>query len=323
MATEVWWADYSAAKRTSAQLKAHGYAGVIRYIDAPDRLRTKHTNKAEWDELGRGGLDRMLVFEHNTDDPLGGYARGRAYALRAKAGADYLDYAGPIFFCADRWFATPGHVTITPAMFRAYLDGAASVLGRARIGAYGFADAMDAAVGHAAFFWQAGSRSVVRDHVHAWQDNNHQPVVYGVQTDRNLIIKPMTGGGGAAGGGDTVSKADVEAGLVDYFERKRFEPSQPGDQPDMNLWGSIRHTHGYSLMTLQAVNRLTKLVAAQGNVSAEDIAEALRPLLAADLLPTLREVTAEALGDDNDELADQISTDVIEKMAAKLGQEGT
>jgi hypothetical protein len=185
-----YWADYSAGKLTASQLTKAGYSGAIRYIDAPDRLARKHTSKEEFDDHRQNGLGQRLVFEVQVNDPVGGFERGKVYAQRAKAGADYLGYQGLIFFCADGWFSSTG---VTPTLWRAYLDGAASILGRERVGAYGFADAMDAAVGHATEYWQAGARDVVRKHVHIWQDNTTQPVVDGIETDRNHILKPLEG----------------------------------------------------------------------------------------------------------------------------------
>lgn len=174
--------DYSAAKLTGAAIKAAGYLGAIRYIDAPEHWHAKHTNKAEYKDLLDAGLRVLLVFEVLTTDPDGGFAAGVKNATRAKAGADALGYAGPIFFCEDR----PN----TPSVpnWQAYLDGAASVLGIERVGAYGFHAAMDAAVGHASVFWQAGRRADVRKHVDYYQDNNTQVHVGGITCDRNLIL---------------------------------------------------------------------------------------------------------------------------------------
>ena len=58
------------------------------------------------------------------------------------------------------------------APWRSYLDGAASVLGIDRLGAYGFGPAIDAAQGHASYFWQAGRQSDVRTQTHIYQWNN-------------------------------------------------------------------------------------------------------------------------------------------------------
>src|SRR3990170_8084609 len=178
----MWWLNYSSAKLTGLVIKAAGYTGVIRYIDAPERLRTKHTNKTEYDSHVTAGLRVQLVMQNTTTDADGGFGGGVANATRALAGANYLGYTGAIYFVNDRTTVP------SPATWRAYLDGAASVLGLERTGAYGFRNAIDLAVGHATFFWQAGRRSDVAAHTHVWQDNNTQVTVAGVLCDRNLIL---------------------------------------------------------------------------------------------------------------------------------------
>lgn len=184
-----YWLDYSARQLSAAIVKGAGHSGVIRYIDDitdKNLVKTKHTTKAEYDDFVRNGVPVLLVMEVSTTDADGGYNRGVAYAQRAKRGADYLGYKGPIFFCNDK-----PTVSNTKA-WTDYLDGAASVLGIGRTGAYGFYNAMDAAKGHAAYFWQAGRKSDVRAHVHIWQDNNVQITVGGITCDRNMILKDIT-----------------------------------------------------------------------------------------------------------------------------------
>jgi hypothetical protein len=187
-----YWLDYSAGTLSAATIKAAGYEGVIRYVTAPRLMNPpgrnpKHTTKAEFDDHRRNGLKQLLVFQGGTTDADTGYSGGRDRALLALEGAQYLGYTGPIFFCNDR-------TTVPyPELWRSYLDGAAAVLGRGRVGAYGFGNAMDLAVGHASFFWQAGRRSEVRKHVNFWQDNNIQVTVGGITCDRNLPLVPMGG----------------------------------------------------------------------------------------------------------------------------------
>lgn len=183
-----YWLDYSAAKLSGKTIRDYGYTGVIRYIDAPDRLRTKHTNRDEYNDHIANGLHVLLVMQNTTTDADGGWNAGVANALRAKAGADYLGYVDIIFFTNDRTTVP------NPKAWQDYLDGAASVLGRDRVGAYGFGNAIDAAQGHAVAFWQSGRRSELRDASHFWQDNNTQVTVGGVLCDRNLVVDIPTAG---------------------------------------------------------------------------------------------------------------------------------
>lgn len=192
-----YWLDYSAAKLSGATIRNAGYTGVVRYIDSPANLGRKHTDLSEYQSHKAAGLKVYLVFQTTTTASDGGYLVGVEHARRALAGANHLGYTGPIFFTNDR--------TTVPnaAAWRAYLDGAASILGIGRVGAYGFYNAMDLALGHASFFWQAGRRTDTRSHAHLWQDNNTQVTVGGITCDRNLVLKPME---------DDVSLSD------EYFE---------------------------------------------------------------------------------------------------------
>lgn len=179
----MYWLDYSAAKLNGEVIKAAGYGGVIRYIDAPSLLRTKHTSIDEYNSHIAAGLDVRLVFQNTTTDADGGYSAGVANAQRALAGANMLNYTGVIFFTNDRP-TLPNVVN-----WQRYLDGAASVLGVKRVGAYGFANAQNAAVNHASAFWQSGRQSELVAHANYWQDNNTQVTVGGITCDRNLVVR--------------------------------------------------------------------------------------------------------------------------------------
>lgn len=201
-----YWVDYSGDKRTGAQVAATTWngtpiTGAIRYIDAPNLLKTKHTNKAEYDSLLAAGLKVRLVMQDKTTDADGGYAAGVARAQRAKAGADYLGYRGVVFFTNDRTELP------NPGVWQAYLDGAASVLGKERVGAYGFANAMNAAVGHAAAFWQSGRESLLVNHANVYQWNNGRVYIAGLEADLNKVIKDYVPGAGST---VALAKGDTE-----------------------------------------------------------------------------------------------------------------
>jgi hypothetical protein len=223
---DTWHIDYSAAHldgRTILQTrvgpKGEYASGAIRYIDDitnPRLVRTKHITKPEYTSLKSAGvaLDAMYL-EVGVDDPLGGYGQGQAYARRAQAGVNYLGWRGKVLFCCDRWFNVSGRTPISVRVWQDYLDGAVSVLGRSIAGSYGFADAIDAARGHVDFAVQAGSRSAVRSWVNGWQDNNSQPKVGGISTDRVLILKPFNppGGGGTQPSKEAIMKMAVPQSL--------------------------------------------------------------------------------------------------------------
>lgn len=177
--------DYSAGKISGAAIKAAGYDGAIRYITDRNSLGTKHTSPAEYSDHVANGLQDWLVYEVNTNDPLSGFNGGVTAAQRALDGANYVGYPSDrhIFFCFDRHALAS---ELPP--WQAYLDGAASVLGVGRVGAYGFSEAIDAANGHATAFWQCGSRTVVRACTNFYQRNTGTAVVGGITCDINDVL---------------------------------------------------------------------------------------------------------------------------------------
>jgi hypothetical protein len=217
---DIWHIDYSATQldgktiaRTQVGPKGEYATGAIRYIDDisnPALVRTKHVTRAEYASLKTAGIamDAMYM-EVGVDDPLGGYPAGQVNARRAQAGMNYLGWQGKVLFCCDRWFTSKGHVTISAKSWQDYLDGAVSVLGRTVAGGYGFADAIDAARGHVDFAVQCGSRSAVRSWVNGWQDNNIQPKVGGISTDRVLILNAF-GPGVPSAPASQLTQAGVE-----------------------------------------------------------------------------------------------------------------
>lgn len=294
----VYWLDYSAAKLSGQTIKDAGYSGVIRYIDSPAKpygLKAKHTDKAEYDSHRAAGLSVLLVMQTTTSASDGGFAAGQDHARRALAGADYLGYAGPIFFTNDRTTVP------NPAAWRAYLDGAANVLGAARVGAYGFRNAMDLAVGHATFFWQAGRRSDVAGHVHAWQDNNTQVKVGGVLCDRNLILKTIEE--------DDMPTAKEVADAV---------WSMPGWHPDVaggiKMGDQLAYTNHFANM-IPGVLAAVTAIATDQDITPEQLAAAVDKAVAthtptaaqtaAALLPLVEGIAERVLGVDNKALAEE------------------
>lgn len=214
----MYYLDYRGGPLSGATIKNAGYGGTIRYIDDltnRNLLNDKHITVAEYKDHLAHGLTVHLVMEVNTGDANGGFARGVEYAKRAKRGADVLGYNGVIFFCND----TPE--VANPTAWVQYLKGAASVLGWERVGAYGFANAMDLAHSQTEckYFWEAGRRSDAdkRKFLNFWQDNNTQVRVGNHTCDRNLVLKPM----GAVGGEDVMNAAQEKK--LDYLTRVAIE----------------------------------------------------------------------------------------------------
>src|SRR5262245_23867386 len=95
---------------------------------------SKHLTAAEARALAASGLRLVSLAEGARDDPLDGYGRGVEHARSARDG--HLAAGGtvdaPIYFAVD-FDATAAQLSTVGA----YLDGAAAVLGRARVGVYG------------------------------------------------------------------------------------------------------------------------------------------------------------------------------------------
>lgn len=302
----MYWLDYSAAKLSGATIRNAGYGGVIRYIDAPDRLRTKHTNLTEYRDHINNGLRVWLVMQNTTTDADGGYSAGQANARRALAGADYLGYTGPIFFCNDRTTVP------SPSLWQSYLDGAASILGISRTGAYGFANAIQLARGHANYFWQAGrgrdvigatldanGRPVSSTVVNFWQDNNFQPTVGGITCDRNLILKDLTDEGG-----DDMPLTDADVAKIWGFSARTLDQNA-ADQSILPMWVWLV---GANMGAWAAADKPTPVVDPTTIVQG----------LVAQLVGPLREELAhlDAVSDSD---AAQIADAVARKFADKLG----
>src|SRR6266496_2044687 len=82
--------DYSQARPPLAQVKAHGYSAVYRYVcsdKAEKGLPGKRLTPVERDQILHAGLDIGLHGEDNAGAAQGGYARGKAQ------GQQWADYA--------------------------------------------------------------------------------------------------------------------------------------------------------------------------------------------------------------------------------------
>ena len=133
-----------------AALVSQGFSFIARYLSSDG---SKNLTLAEKDLALALGLDIVVVWENTASRMLGGFSAGVADARAADAEVNSIGMAGvPIYFACD-FDATPGD----QSAINAYLDGVASVIGRARTGIYGgywpVSRAMSA--GKALFGWQA------------------------------------------------------------------------------------------------------------------------------------------------------------------------
>ena len=138
-----------------AAIKAEGAVFVCRYTSAyaPSDAQGKNLLAAEKDALLAAGISIVIVAEEDAGRMLGGTSAGVADAAHADAVVHALGMpALPVYFACD-FDAT----TAQQAAINAYLDGAASVIGRNRVGIYGgfypVKRALDA--GKAVYAWQS------------------------------------------------------------------------------------------------------------------------------------------------------------------------
>jgi Domain of unknown function (DUF1906) len=151
--------DYAWGRPGATALKTAGAQFACRYLSHD--TTGKNLSRSEADELAAAGIWIVVVWEDSADRALQGHAAGVADAIAAASQAAGCGMPGdrPIYFAVD-FDATPAQ----QATINAYLDGAASVLGRQRIGIYGgFGPVSRAmAAGHAAWGWQT----------YAWSSSN-------------------------------------------------------------------------------------------------------------------------------------------------------
>lgn len=134
--------DCASHVTTPSGLKQHGVGFVCRYLSPPGNA--KNVTKAEAEAIAKAGLDLVLVWEENGDEPITGHAstgRGAPAGVQdarlaaAEAAAAGVPAAAPIFFALDR---DPTVLTAADwAAVEGYFQGARSALGKGRVGAYG------------------------------------------------------------------------------------------------------------------------------------------------------------------------------------------
>ena len=124
--------DYAWSHPAPSAIHGAGYAFAARYLSYDGGA--KNLSPGESGALWANGVDVVVVFEENAENALGGYGQGVADARLAndQSIADGIPPGRPIYFAID-FDATEGQQPTIDA----YFDGVASVIGRARAGAYG------------------------------------------------------------------------------------------------------------------------------------------------------------------------------------------
>lgn len=123
--------DYAWGRPSPHVLHSDGYTFAARYLSYD--TTGKNLSESEAKALHAAGVDVVVVWEWGVQDVLKGYGEGVAEAKEAEkqALADGMPPNRPIYFAID-FDAQANEQAATDA----YFDGVASVIGRARTGAY-------------------------------------------------------------------------------------------------------------------------------------------------------------------------------------------
>jgi hypothetical protein len=179
--TSIPGVDYAWSHPGGAALKAAGKRFAARYLSHD---ADKNLTRTEGDDLAAHGVSCVAVWESTAQRPLAGRAAGVADAAAAagQALAAGMPPDRPLYFAVD-FDAQPSQM---PAVL-AYLDGAASVLGRDRVGVYGGYATVRAALdgGHSAWAWQTRAWSQGRWDARAAIRQGATQTIGGVSCDLN------------------------------------------------------------------------------------------------------------------------------------------
>jgi hypothetical protein len=183
----VFGVDYAWGRPGAAALKRAGVKFACRYLSHD--TTGKSLTLAEARQLSAAGIWIVVVWETTANRALSGRAGGVADARSARGQAEACGMPGgrPIYFAVD-FDASAGQ----QGTINAYLDGAASVLGRDRIGLYaGYYvikrsfDAKKITWGWQTYAW-SGGRWDGRAHIQQYS-NDHR--INGVAVDYNRAVK--------------------------------------------------------------------------------------------------------------------------------------
>jgi hypothetical protein len=140
--------DYAWSHVPPWAVKAAGFGFVARYLSHD---ASKSLSKSEAAALRVSGIAIVVVWEDAAQGALRGHAGGVADALAADSQARACGMPGAFIYFAADWDATAPE----QGVINDYLDGAASIIGRARTGLYGgyWACSRARTAGKASKFW--------------------------------------------------------------------------------------------------------------------------------------------------------------------------
>lgn len=226
--------DYAfGAHPSAAAIKAAGGSFVCRYISSfgPNDTNGKNLIASEAKNLLAGGIQIVVVAEEGANRMLGGHAAGVADAQHANGVVKALGMPTiPVYFACDFDASAAQQAAID-----SYLDGAASVLGRNRVGLYGgyWPCVRAAKAGKATYFWQT----------RAWSGSN----VPGNKSDLGGFTRNLYQGAGMTLAGASV---DIDTSFTADFGQWPRPGTTPKPESTV-LQLSTPHATGAAVTYLQ------------------------------------------------------------------------
>lgn len=322
--------DYIGRPGALAIVKA-GYVGAVRYCGFPNN--PKCTDRAEFEDFSRHALGMALVYEGGTGDWTGGREAGRVAGAHARADATNrigFPHTRPIYMAIDR--DVVGQAQLNTVM--AYLDGAAVSLGGIGLtGVYGEYDVVKAALegGHARYGWQtvAWSRGAHYEGAHLYQRAGY---VYpgGVQADASDVLQDDWGQHNAEEA-HVITEEDAKAIAAAVWAARLPFSAPDGVQYNYAAADELLFTNFYANQ-LPAIGASVAGIAAAvagGQLNPDQVLahidtavrETTSKVINETVLPALRVVVTEVLGEDKATEADAIVTALTARLL-RGAQEG-
>ena len=257
--------DYSTARPKISALAPAGIKFVVRYTSPG--VNPKNLTQAELTALLAAGIEVAVVFESVSGRMLAGHGAGISDAITADTAVKMLGMPGlPVYFACD-FDAAAGQ----QPLINDYLDGAASVIGRARTGIYGgywpVSRALNAA--KATYAWQTYAWSsytgTLPPHAEKWEVPPHSGHWFLADTRAQLRQGPN----GVPLGGGTVDLDHAYATDFGQWPRPK-PPPQAGPfrhvvpAGNTQTWHQLAQARGTTDEALAAVTR--------ANLNAENLA---------------------------------------------------
>lgn len=280
-AVSVFGIDYAWSHPSVSAMRSAGVKFVCRYLSHD---ASKDLSRGEADRLSEAGIWIVVVWETTANRALSGRAGGVADAQDAARQAAACGMPGdrPIYFAVD-WDASASQ----QATINAYLDGAASVIGRDRVGMYaGYGpikrafDAGKITYGWQTYAWSAG-RWDSRAHIQQYRNGVR---VGGADCDYDRAMKSDYGQWrvGVTGGDDMpLTNDDVKKiWQSDFLEAPKSDETGDYLNPDNPDW----RPDSYLRESYLFIRRIHKLV---GQLAARDAADVDEDAIAAAVLAGL------------------------------------